>query len=136
MKNKKKLLLVLTLAFCFAFAMFLPDVDFYFTQVNYAQAAGLDAYYSSVTATSGKELSGQLHDLIVSTHTTYSSYNDCRYKAPNTDPGKGSNTVLEFYTHTDIGTENMFGRNPTLTVCGARAEGAAICIMCVPPKKI
>lgn len=102
MKNKKKLLLVLTLAFCFAFAMLLPDVDFYFTQVNYAQAAGLDAYYSSVTATSGKELSGQLHDLIVSTHTTYSSYNDCHYKASKTDPGKGSNTVLEFYTHTDI----------------------------------
>ncbi len=102
MKNKKKLLLVLTLAFCFAFATFLPNVDFYFTSANYAQAAGSDAYYSSVTATSGKELSGQLHDLIVSTHTTYSSYNDCHYKASNTDPGKGSNTVLEFYTHTDI----------------------------------
>ena len=53
MKNKKKLLLVLTLAFCFAFATFLPNVDFYFTSANYAQAAGSDAYYSSVTATSG-----------------------------------------------------------------------------------
>lgn len=102
MKNKKKLLLILALACCFAFATFLPDADFYFTSASVAQAVGSADYYSSITATSGAALSGQLHDLTVSTHKTYSSYDDCHYKATQTDPGKGSNTVMEFYTHTDI----------------------------------
>lgn len=101
MKNKKKLLLILALACCFTFATVLPDADFYFTSASVAQAAA-GSYYSSITATSGTALSGQLHDLTVSTHKTYSSYDDCHYKATQTDPGKGSNTVMEFYTHTDI----------------------------------
>lgn len=102
MKNKKKLLLILALACCFTFATILPDADFYFTSASVAQAVGSADYYSSITATSGTALSGQLHDLTVSTHKTYSSYDDCHYKATQTDPGKGSNTVMEFYTHTDI----------------------------------
>lgn len=69
------------------------------TQV--ADAADAD-YYSSVTATGGRELLGQLHDLITTTHTYYSSYSDCKSRGKDTDPGKGSNTVMEFYTHIDI----------------------------------
>lgn len=35
-------------------------------------------YYSSITASNGKQLLGQLHDLITKTHTTYTSYADCK----------------------------------------------------------
>lgn len=33
-------------------------------------------YYQNITATSGKSLAGQLHDLITSTHKTYTTYDD------------------------------------------------------------
>ena len=33
-------------------------------------------YYNGVTATSGKQLAAQLHDLITSTHKTYTTYAD------------------------------------------------------------
>lgn len=33
-------------------------------------------YYQDITATSGKPLAGQLHDLIASTHKTYTTYDD------------------------------------------------------------
>lgn len=33
-------------------------------------------YYQDITATSGKPLAGQLHDLITSTHRTYTTYDD------------------------------------------------------------
>lgn len=33
-------------------------------------------YYQNITATSGKPLAGQLHDLITSTHRTYTTYDD------------------------------------------------------------
>ena len=101
MKNKKKLLLILALACCFTFATVLPDADFYFSSGSVAQAAA-GSYYSSITATSGTALSGQLHDLIVTTHTHYTSYSEVRNWSVYSDPGQGSNTVLEFYTHTDI----------------------------------
>ena len=41
---------------------------------NYSTNAS--TYYSSITATSGKPLLGQLHDLITSTHRYYTSYAD------------------------------------------------------------
>ena len=66
------------------------------------QTAFAADYYSSVTATSGTALLGQLHDLIVSTHSYYTSYDDVKKYSQYSDPGKGSNTVLEFYTHEDI----------------------------------
>lgn len=60
-------------------------------------------YYAPVTATKGNELLGQLHDLITTSRKgKYTSYGDCRTYGKTTDPGKGSNTVLEFYTHIDI----------------------------------
>ena len=72
-----------------------------------ADAVTVDEYYSSITADSGTQLSGQLHDLIVSTHKRYTSYADCKTYAVQTDPGKGSNTVMELYTQTDIANSNF-----------------------------
>ena len=61
-------------------------------------------YYSSITATSGSSLLGQLHDLLCNTHKTYTTYNDC--KTANyvyaTDPGTSSSYVRDFYTHNNI----------------------------------
>ena len=99
MKSKKPIFpltvfAVLALAFCAVLPCVVSATD-----TAYA-AAG--SYYSSITATKGKALLGQLHDLIVKTHTYYSSYNDCKSKGKITDPGSGSNTVMEFYTHIDI----------------------------------
>lgn len=70
-----------------------------------AYAAAGD-YYSSVTATKGTALLGQLHDLIVTTHDYYTSYSDVKNYSKYSDPGKGNNTVLEFYTHSDIDNGN------------------------------
>lgn len=41
---------------------------------NYS--ADASTYYQNITATSGKPLAGQLHDLITSTHKTYTAYDD------------------------------------------------------------
>lgn len=41
---------------------------------NYSTDAS--TYYQGITATSGKQLAGQLHDLITSTHRTYTDYAD------------------------------------------------------------
>ena len=41
---------------------------------NYSTDAA--TYYNGITATSGKQLAGQLHDLITSTHQSYTSYDD------------------------------------------------------------
>lgn len=97
MKIKK---LSLSLSIVLIIALFLGCVSVLApTNLGFADSG---SYYSSITATSGTALLGQLHDLIVKTHTYYSTYNDCRDKGHITDPGKGSNTVMEFYTHIDI----------------------------------
>ena len=72
-----------------------------------ADAATSDSYYNKITATGGTELLGQVHDLIVETHRTYTTYAQCKSNAITTDPGKGSNTVMEFYTQTDINNSNF-----------------------------
>ena len=41
---------------------------------NYSTDA--NTYYNGITATSGKQLAAQLHDLITSTHRYYTSYDD------------------------------------------------------------
>lgn len=60
-------------------------------------------YYSSITASGGTALLGQLHDLITTTHKRYTSYNDC--KDPSiikvTDPAPNG-MVNEFYTQDPI----------------------------------
>ncbi len=66
-------------------------------------AAGAEDYYAPVTAAGGTELLGQLHDLVVNTHTRYCSYNDCRDYATTTDPAlNGESGIVEFYTHETI----------------------------------
>ncbi len=60
-------------------------------------------YYAPITATAGEELLGQLHDLITTTHTHYSSYDECRDNAKKTDPALGGEEgIVEFYTHEPI----------------------------------
>ena len=66
-----------------------------------AQAA--EDYYVPITAEGGDELLGQLHDLITTTHTRYSSYENCRDYAKTTDPAlNGEDGIVEFYTHETI----------------------------------
>lgn len=61
-------------------------------------------YYSGITATSGANLLGQLHDLLCTTHKTFTTYDDC--KTANyvyaTDPGTSSSYVRDFYTQKNI----------------------------------
>lgn len=72
-----------------------------FTGHTVADAATTD-YYAGITATGGTALLGQLHDLIVKTHKTYTSYNDCKTYGPTTDPGLDGRGVVEFYTHETV----------------------------------
>ncbi len=59
-------------------------------------------YYAPITAKSGDALLGQLHDLITTTHTHYTSYSECRDNAPVTDYAEGGKSIIEFYTHETI----------------------------------
>lgn len=56
-------------------------------------------YYSSITATSGTQLLGQLHDLITTTHTFYPTYSSLNSYLYASDPGENGKGLLEFYTH-------------------------------------
>lgn len=73
------------------------------TEYNVAYAAE-GSYYSSITATSGKQLLGQVHDLITTTHKKYTSYSDCKNPTyiKQTDPGTNSSSVMEFYSQANI----------------------------------
>jgi len=57
-----------------------------------------DAYYSTITATSGDSLKLQLRELITDTHTYKSSYNDCKnpsiIEKTDGDPNKPGNILL------------------------------------------
>ena len=64
--------------------------------------AAIERYYKPITETSGTALLGELHDLITTTHTHYSSYSECRDKAPITDYAEGGKSIIEFYTHETI----------------------------------
>ena len=72
------------------------------TEAVIADAA--ESYYSGITATSGNALLGQVHDLITTTHTNYTSYADCKNPTyvKQTDPGSSSAYVMEFYSQADI----------------------------------
>lgn len=70
-------------------------------------------YYAPITATAGDALLGQLHDLIVTTHTRYTSYADCKTTelVIQSDKGKAANTVMDFYTQEDIAAPWAGGQN-------------------------
>ena len=72
-------------------------------------------YYSAITATSGDALLGQIHDLITTTHTKYTSYDDCRTSSIVilTDKGSAADTIMEFYTQEDIAAPWGSGANGT-----------------------
>ena len=61
-------------------------------------------YYDGITATGGTALLGQLHDLITTTHTKYTTYDNC--KDPNiiikTDAGSNTSSIAEFYSQANI----------------------------------
>ena len=60
-------------------------------------------YYEDITAASGVELLGELHDLITTTHKTYTTYDDCKtpeYVVKTDSDGGGD--VMEFYSQNSI----------------------------------
>lgn len=71
--------------------------------VEYAVADAVTDYYAEITASGGNALLGQVHDLITTTHTYYSTYANCRDYGTITDPAlNGEEGVVEFYTHETI----------------------------------
>lgn len=76
-------------------------------QPDNAYAADSDNYYASISATSGTALLGELHDLITTTHTKYTSYDDCKTTSIviTTDKGSTDDYVMDFYTHENITSE-------------------------------
>lgn len=81
----------------------------------YAATATAGSYYSGITATGGTALLGQLHDLITTTHTKYTSYSDCKdsAKVSETDAGSKSGKVMEFYSQADISSSWGGGKQGT-----------------------
>lgn len=62
-------------------------------------------YYNGVTATSGEPLLGQLHDLITTTHQTYTTYDDCKsptYVYATDGNPSDANYDYEFYSQANI----------------------------------
>ncbi len=63
-------------------------------------------YYQSITATSGNELLSQIRDLMVSTHKTYTSYDDSGKNMKQTqvdyDPSNPNTRLIDFYTHASM----------------------------------
>jgi len=87
------------------FAATLPNKDVAETDAigNYSTDAA--TYYNGITATSGKQLAGQLHDLITDTHRYYTSYDDngknlCQQKTDQyyENGQKVSGYIYEFYS--------------------------------------
>ena len=90
----------LAIAMCFGIVAIERSVS---TEYNVAYAAE-GSYYSEITATSGQQLLGQVHDLITKTHKKYTSYSDCSNPTyvKKTDPGTNSSSVMEFYSQANI----------------------------------
>lgn len=71
-------------------------------------------YYEDITADSGIELLGELHDLITTTHKTYTTYEDCKtpeYVVKTDSDGGGD--VMEFYSQTSIDASWGAGKQGT-----------------------
>ncbi|MDD4521268.1 MAG: endonuclease [Bacilli bacterium] len=63
-------------------------------------------YYNGISATSGPALLGQLHDLITTTHYTYTTYADCSsptYVYATDGNPSDANYNYEFYSQANIG---------------------------------
>ncbi len=68
-----------------------------------AAIAEAGSYYATITSTGGNELLGQVHDLITTTHTYYTSYDDCKNPeyVKRTDPGPNGQ-LMEFYAQAEL----------------------------------
>ncbi len=80
---------------------------------TFAVAAETD-YYASVSAEGGEALLGQLHDLITTTHTHYTSYEDCKNPTlvKRTDPGPDGE-LMEFYAQAKLSSAWESGKTGT-----------------------
>ncbi|MCQ2798091.1 MAG: endonuclease, partial [Bacilli bacterium] len=60
-------------------------------------------FYSGITATSGKALLGQVHDVMATNHKHYTTYADCfdNTYVSATDPGTKSGYITDFYGQRD-----------------------------------
>lgn len=108
----RKLHLARLLSFVLVVALILNVFSFFcFIETDYAFA---DSYYSSITASSGEALLGQLHDLITTTHKKYTSYTDCKTPSTilKTDAGTNGN-VMEFYSQANISSKWGGGKQGT-----------------------
>lgn len=71
-------------------------------------------YYASITATGGQQLLGQLHDLMITTHVKYTTYDDCKDPAIALKTDAGSNgDIMEFYSQADLSSKWQYGANGT-----------------------
>lgn len=66
-------------------------------------STSIDTYYKKINAT-GENLLGDLHDLMIDTHQSYSTYDDCKNGEIiyNIEPGTDSTHVKDFYTQQNI----------------------------------
>ena len=96
---KKISSVLIAIVMCFGITVAVHEVS-----SNAIVADAATDYYSSITATEGTSLLGQLHDLITTTHNRYTSYEDCKNPTyvKQTDPGSNSSSVKEFYSQADI----------------------------------
>jgi len=93
-----------------------------------AYSTDASTYYDSIGDATGKELLGKLHDLLVTTHKTYSTYEDC--KTPSivleTD-GDDSGDVVEFYSGVSLASSWGSGKQGTWNRehvwCQSRSSG-------------
>ena len=71
-------------------------------------------YYAPITATEGTALLGQIHDLITTTHTKYTSYDDCKNPTyvKRTDPGPNGQ-LMEFYAQAELSSSWQSGKSGT-----------------------
>lgn len=85
-----------------AFAVCVGALSLY-GAVEWTVADAATDYYAGITAAGGNSLLGQLHDLITTTHTYYTSYGECSESqyVNVTDPGPNGG-ALEFYTQESI----------------------------------
>ena len=118
------------LSVCMAIALSIGALTFYPEQHQTVYAAATaESYYSSITATEGTALLGQLHDIITTTHTQYTSYNDCKNTNTlmKTDKGSNNSSVMEFYSQADIskswGSGNVGTWNREHVWCQSRSNG-------------
>ena len=76
MKKRLKVLSVLSLAALSVGALLVNGREYKEVEAVGNYSTDASTYYNGITATSGKQLAAQLHDLITSTHRYYTSYAD------------------------------------------------------------